>query len=126
MDFILTYPSWFLILCILTGAGYALLLYYREHLLAEIPKWLKISIAAARFIVVSVICFLLLEPLVKTEIRKKEKPVIVIAQDNSSSLLLGPDSTYYKDEYRTQINELQEKLAEDFEVRSYTIGEEIK
>lgn len=126
MKIILTYPAWYILLCLLIGAAYSGLLYFREKQLPDASVWLKRAIASARFLVVALIAFLLLQPLVKSENRRVEKPVIAIAQDNSESLLIAPDSSFYKTEYLTRLNELKEKLSEKYEVKTYTIGASVR
>lgn len=83
-------------------------------------------LALLRFVAVTVLAIFLLKPLIRTVDRIVEKPIIVIAQDNSSSLVLGPDSSYYKNEYPTQLNELAASFSEDYEVRTYTFGADVE
>lgn len=79
-----------------------------------------------RFIVVSILAFLLLEPLIRFDKKTIEKPVIVIAQDNSESLTIGADSVEVSTNHENKIKELQKALELDFEVQTYTIGSEIR
>ena len=118
-------PIWYSIFCLLTGIGYALLLYYREKKLIEVKFWLKWLLAAFRFLVVSILAFLLLSPLLKTIFREVEKPVIVVAQDNSESIVIGKDSSYYRIEYKQKLNSFIQKLSEKYEVRTYAFGDKI-
>jgi len=116
-------PSWLSVFCLLLGVFYALLLYYKSKI--EIPKYFKIAIALTRFLVVSFIAFLLLNPLLKSLVRTIEKPVIVIAQDNSTSIVLNKDSTFYHTKYKESLFNLTEKLKDKFDVQLYTFGENI-
>jgi hypothetical protein len=124
-NIVTSYPAWFIIFCILAGLVYAFVLYYRERKLEELPKWLRYIMAFFRFLVVTIIAFLLLSPLLKTELRETEKPVIVIAQDNSESIVLSKDSAFYRNEYRQKLNKLAEELGDKYEVRRYTFGDRI-
>ena len=81
--------------------------------------------AFLRFLLVAILAFLLLSPFIKTLFNKVEKPVIIIAQDNTSSILLNKDSAFYKTTYLEQLNTLKSSLAEKFEVKSYTFGENV-
>lgn len=54
-----------------------------------------------------------------------EKPLIIIAQDNSSSLTLNKDSAFYKTAYLTQLKELKDQLSKDFEVKAFTYGDKV-
>ncbi|MEN8224523.1 MAG: hypothetical protein ABFS05_04110, partial [Bacteroidota bacterium] len=117
-------PSWYVLLCVLSGALAAMILYYRERK-SEFPLWLKWLLGINRFVIVSLLAFLLLSPLLKLLDRYTEKPIIVFAQDNSASLLLNEDSSYYQNEYIRQLNAVVEELAEDYELSLFTFGEEV-
>lgn len=118
-------PLWFSVFCLLAGIAYASLLYYHDTKLVEVKSWLKWLLASFRFIVISVLAFLLLSPLLKTIFREVEKPVVVVAQDNSESLVIGKDSTFYRNEYKQKLNSFIQKLSEKYEVRTYSFGEKI-
>jgi hypothetical protein len=116
-------PLWLSVFCLLLGVFYSLILYYKSKI--EIPKYFKIGIAVTRFIVVAFLAFLLLNPLLKSLVRTIEKPVIVIAQDNSESLVLNKDSAFYNAKYKEHLLSFAEKLKEKFEVQLYIFGEKI-
>jgi hypothetical protein len=82
--------------------------------------------AAFRFLSVSILAFLLLSPLIKSVTREVEKPVIIVAQDNSQSLILGKDSAFYKNDYKTKLKKLIDELGDKYEVRSYSFGDKVK
>jgi hypothetical protein len=115
-------PAWFLILCLLIAAGYAAALYFREKR-TEMSAALRSALAAIRFLAVFLIAFLLLSPFVRTITRGREKPLIIIAQDNSGSVALNPDSAYYRGEYLQALDELSIDLSYNFEVKRMTFGE---
>jgi hypothetical protein len=126
MNIVTEYPWWFLSFCIIAGAGYAGILYYRDKKLQEVSIWLIRAMAAFRFLVVTIIAFLLLSPLLKTVERSVEKPVIIIAQDNSESLIAGKDSSFYKKEYKEKLSELISGLSDKYEVRTYSFADKVK
>ena len=78
-----------------------------------------------RFLIISVISFLLLSPLLKTIIRNTEKPIIIIAQDNSESIIAGNDSVFYFENYLAGFNDLSKKLEGKYDVRNFIFGENI-
>lgn len=82
--------------------------------------------AIVRFLIITVITFLLLSPLIRTIKRTVEKPVVVIAQDNSESLIAGKDSSFYKKEYKEKLQKLINKLADKYDVRMYSFADKIK
>ena len=126
MDFniITGLPSWYILICIFSGILASMILYFRERK-SELPVWLKRLLGVNRFVIVTLVAFLLLSPLLKMISRHSEKPIIVVAHDNSMSLVMGSDSSYYRAEYLEQLNEVLEELSNDYELRLFTFGEEI-
>ncbi len=125
IDIITGYPSWYLILCIFAGILASLFLYYKDSK-NEFPVWLKRLLGVVRFFIVALLAFLLLSPLLKKTSRYSEKPIIIIAQDNSLSIKLNKDSLYYLNEYTGQLNHLVGQFDESYEVRLFTYGENVR
>src|SRR5690606_7523797 len=119
MSIITEAPYWFILLCLLSGVIYAGALYFRDRFNRTYGTPLATLLGVLRFMCVSLLAFFLLKPLIKTINRTVEKPVIVIAQDNSESLVVGKDSLFYKGEYLSQLNELTKQFGEDYDVRTY-------
>jgi hypothetical protein len=83
------YSPWFILLCLLAGLGYSWLLYQKK---SPWSKKVNQLLAAGRFILVAVLCFLLLGPFIKNFKNYIEKPVMVFAIDNSQSVGIGSDT----------------------------------
>src|SRR6185369_6119028 len=119
-------PLWFTLLCLLFGAAYAFILYRNDKSLSEIQPWLKKLMTALRFLLISLLACLLLTPLIKTISRDKEKPIVIIAQDNSESIVINKDSAFYKRNYPAKLNELMDKLKKKYEVKTVSWGDQLK
>lgn len=78
------FPLYFSIFCIIIGVSFAFLLYNSEKKI--ISKLLKGVLFSIRTVLISILCYFLLNPIVKTETRIYEKPIIIIAQDCSESV----------------------------------------
>ncbi|MEZ5198151.1 MAG: hypothetical protein R2764_17710 [Bacteroidales bacterium] len=115
------YSLWFIIICLLLGVAYAIILYYHENK-NEYSLILKWVMAVFRTITISIIAFLLLNPLLKITSRSLEKPVIVFVQDNTASIVTGADSAFYRNEYPQQINEFINDLSGSYTLNKYTFG----
>lgn len=115
-------PIWFSLLCLLAGAAYALVLYYRDKRMKEAPPLWRRLMGVLRFLTVSLLAFLLLSPLLKMTSREVEKPVLVVALDNSESLLLNKDSAFYRKGFPEQMKALIDRLSEKYDVRTYSFG----
>lgn len=125
-NLVLEYPSWALLICPVLGLIFALALYYRDRRLYDLSRGIRIFLAALRFAAVTIIAFFLLEPLIRQFKTELEEPVVVVAIDNSSSLLLNKDSA----KTRSAINELTSVALKDFsgkfETVVYTFGQDVE
>lgn len=117
------YPLWFILFCVALGGIYALVLYIKNNKLKEFSVNLIRLIAALRFLTVTTLGFLLLSPFIKQLDRIVEKPIVIIALDNSESIALTKDSASVKKKYIQQIAEFKSELESDFELSLYTFGE---
>lgn len=119
------YPAWFLIFCVLLGAGYAALLYYRDNTFREQPRTVTIIMAALRFLAVTLLAILLLSPLLKSLLVETKKPVVVLAQDVSESVAVDLNGTAL-DTYKQQWQALKDGLSADYEVHELAFGDEVR
>ena len=119
-------PLWLTVFCLLVGLVYATVLYYKEQKLDDLRKGILYLLFSLRFFLVFILSFLLLSPLLKTIFRELEDPIIVFAQDNSSSLSFGKDSSFYKNTYHQEVQQLIAELKKDFDVRTYIFGEKVE
>ncbi|AMR31889.1 hypothetical protein A0256_10875 [Mucilaginibacter sp. PAMC 26640] len=78
-----TFSGWWIPACLLLGLLYAWLMYRSPVQLAKLPRNI---LFAVRTVVVAVLALLLVSPLIKTVSYQPQKPVILIAQDNSESI----------------------------------------
>ncbi len=120
-------PYWLLV-CVLAGVLYALVLYYRETHFTEAgqkPKWWLYALAVVRAVVVFFIAALLLSPLLKLVNHETEKPIILLAQDNSASI-----GMHFKQQdsaaYTSNFNKLRDALSKNYEVKTYLVGSKVR
>lgn len=119
MNLIFTYSPWLVLLCIGCGLLYAGVLYFKDKRLNELSKtWVR-ALALMRFLAVTILALLLLEPLFETTKSTSEKPVIAIIQDNSESVVFNKDSLFIKNEYLNSLNKLKSVLSDKYEVVNY-------
>ncbi|MEO6132059.1 MAG: hypothetical protein ABIQ02_09430, partial [Saprospiraceae bacterium] len=119
------YPSWYLLLCLILGAGASVLLYYKDKTFNDQPVWLRYLMAIIRGLVVTVLSSLLLAPLLKLLQNRAEPPVIILAQDQSASIrsaLSKIDST----KYAKSLEDLYTNLSRKYVVHRIGFGQEIK
>ncbi|MFZ4547259.1 MAG: hypothetical protein ACOYN4_07485 [Bacteroidales bacterium] len=121
---ITSYPIWLVPLCILAGTLYSALFYYRKRENDFSPLTTKI-LAIIRGITISLIAFLLLAPLLKSTFRYTEKPIVLLALDNSASIAIGKDSSFYKNEFSENFRKLAKNLSKKYDVQTYTFGDKV-
>ncbi|HRH65932.1 MAG TPA: hypothetical protein PLU53_06520 [Bacteroidia bacterium] len=118
-------PLWWLILCFILGLGYAFLLYKNEKSLESLSVWIKRLLFAFRTLVVTLLAFLLLTPLIKINSKETEKPILILAQDNTKSILINKDSSFYKNEYPVSVNSFLEALRDKYEIKTISWGDRV-
>ena len=119
------YPTWYIILCVLLGLAYATALYFGNTTFREQSKRLNWVLGVLRFLTVTFLAILLLSPLLKSIVREVKKPVIVLAQDQSESVIEGISDDQQKD-YQTAFDQLSDDLSKDYEVKKYAFGNEVR
>jgi hypothetical protein len=125
MSIISDAPGWLIALCLVAGIVYAGALYFRDRFNRTYGSKLAALLGFLRFCSISIIALFLMKPLIKIINRDVEKPIIVIAQDNSESLVIGKDSVYYKNEYLQQLRNLTNQFGEDYEIHTYNFGSKV-
>ncbi len=75
---------------------------------------------------VSLLAFLLLGPMIRTLTREVEKPVVIVALDESQSIINTRDSASLKQTYQAAISSLQDGLKGTYEVRSVGFGDHVR
>jgi hypothetical protein len=101
-----------------------MILYYKE-VKNEFSVTLKWFLAVFRTIAITLISFLLLNPMLKSTTRHSEKPIIIFAQDNSQSIVSGNDSAYYRNQYNEKIKSMLEGISSTYIIDKFTFGEAI-
>ncbi|WP_027303322.1 hypothetical protein [Rudanella lutea] len=95
MNVIFQSSPWWVLVCLLVGALYAAALYQplparlSTGVSDSVSFWdrnVRYALAAVRFLVVSLLCFLLVNPLIRSVQTLTEKPKVVLAVDNSESV----------------------------------------
>jgi len=121
------YPAWFIILCVLLGAVYALLLYYNDKTFSEktgVSHIRQALMGTFRFLAVTFLAILLMSPFIRNRSTQKFKPIVALVVDNSESIKngLGKDTV----EYKKKIRALADKLADKYEVTQFSAGGQLR
>ncbi len=111
------------IACILLGCLYAWVLYRKNN---KLTKNLKYILTILRLVVVTLISYLLFAPLFKQISYTLEKPIIVIANDNSISVSQLKPSNFNQKKYEEDLQHLADKLSEKYDVKTYSFSDSVK
>lgn len=87
---------------------------------------MKVVHIVLRVLVLGILALLLINPYVRYRSSVVEQPLVVLAHDNSASVVLGKDSTFFKTDYQDRFNAFREALGRDFQVHEYLFGQEVR
>jgi len=118
-------PGWLILFCLFIAAAYSIVLYFRERK-NEFSVILRVFLGIIRFLAVFIISFMLLSPFFRSITKVKEKPVIILALDNSQSVGLVADSAVYRGQFLDEMDDLAAELGKIAEPRRYLFGEELR
>jgi hypothetical protein len=107
------------------GFLFAFAMYYKDKRFGEQSQKLNRILAGLRFVSVTIICLLLLDPVMRASVTEKKVPIVVLAQDNSESVLQSMDPKE-KADYQQKMDVLRKKLSSKFEVKEFSFGQEVK
>ena len=118
-------PFWMYLVAAGMGIAFALLLYFKNKK-QHYGKPLTVVLFVLRALIGGVVTMLLFNPYIRQKVSKVEQPIVVLAHDNSASIVLSKDSMYYKESYPTQIAAFEESLKKNFQVDEYLFGQEVR
>lgn len=122
-NFFTTASVFTLLACLILGCLYAWLLYGANK---SLKKSLKYVLTALRILVVTTIAWLLFAPLVKRISYTPEKPIIVLAHDNSISVAQIKPAGFNQQKYQQDLQKLTDQLSSKYEVRTYSFSDSVK
>ena len=114
------YSLWWIIPILIFAIAISWFVYFYKQ--KSFSKKQSIILFSLRSIAIFLLLFLLLNPMVKKKTNQIEKPIIVVAQDNSTSIIKTKDSLFYKNDYLNSLTSLSKSLSKEFEVKLYSFG----
>ncbi|MFN0202478.1 MAG: hypothetical protein ACKVTZ_13215 [Bacteroidia bacterium] len=125
MTFGFTYsPYWILPICLL-AAFFTWIMYRRTG--DELPVLPRILLSLFRFIVLSTLGILLLEPIFSSMSKLKFPPIVVFLQDASESIVLQKDANFMNTTYKDKLKKLLKDFPEEeYIVEGYRFDKDLK
>jgi hypothetical protein len=117
-------PGW-IALVVLAGSAYAFWLYFVDIRRNSGKRWLLWLMFALRFLFVTIIAFLLLSPMIRMKEKVVEKPLVIIGADNTESIRMIADSSFYRTKWPAMLDDLRKKLASKADVQVFSVGEKV-
>ncbi len=120
------YPLWMYLLCFVLGALYAYILYKKDKRLTEFTKSIIRVLVVLRILSVAFIAALLLAPLVKYLSKNIEPPILILAQDYSSSMTMIADSSFYLNDFEENLSDFKKEMNQTFKVDHFYFAGDFK
>lgn len=108
--------------CLLSGSFFAWLLYGQP---SALNKRLNLILAISRALSLSLMLWLLFSPLIRQISYTLEKPIVIIAQDNSQSVGTFIPAGFNASAYQKNLQQLSKDLSEQYDVRPYSFGDQV-
>lgn len=107
------------------GMAFAAVLYFRNRR-QHYGKPLTIILFALRTLIGGIVTLLLFNPYIRQRVSVVEQPTVVLAHDNSASIVLSKDSSFFKTEYPERLTAFREALHHDFQADEYLFGQDVR
>jgi len=114
--------GWWVPVCLILGLLYAWLLYRQP---VSLGKNFKLGLAAIRAVVVFIIAMLLVSPLIKTAKYSPQKPLVLIAQDNSSSINTFKPTGFNAAQLANNLSKLKQELGDKYDVQEFNFSKDL-
>lgn len=114
--------GWWVPVCLILGISYAWLLYRQP---VNLGKNFRLWLTVLRALVVFVIAMLLVSPLVKTIKYDPQKPLVLIAQDNSSSINTFKPAGFSSAQFISDLAKLKQQLGDQYDVQEFNFSKDL-
>lgn len=118
-------PYYFFFLFSIVSFIISWLFYKKDKKDNYLPKSTLYLLFSLRWLTFCFLSFILMNPKFIKSQEVEEKPILLFAQDNSSSIKSNSDSTYFKNSYQDTIKKYLALLANNYDVETVTFGDKI-
>jgi hypothetical protein len=101
----------------------SLLLYYKNKKNTEVPKKVVYFLFTLRFLSLTIISLFLLSIFLKQLKNETQNPLILVAIDNSSSMVMQKDSLEIKKDLLLKLELFKKNISKKFEIKSLLFGD---
>ncbi len=118
-------PIYVFFVSIAIGFALTIFLYNKERKQNYLSSKSLLILFILRWITFILLSIFLLRPKIIKSESVEEKPILLLAQDNSKSILSNEDSTFYMNFYEDSIKSQFEELKEFYDLRTCVFGQKI-
>ncbi|MGE4288995.1 MAG: hypothetical protein AB7E36_09915 [Salinivirgaceae bacterium] len=120
---VFTQTPWWILLLLVAAAVSIFWLYFKNKN-TGLDKSKRYFLATLRSISLLLVIFLLMHPVLRTQKRHKQQPILLVAVDNSQSMISSSDSIFVKDSLPKLLKNQVNPLAANFTVDWLQFGEQ--
>jgi len=113
-----------LLIGIPAAAAIAWWLYSSPTVKSQLKQWQRAVLILMRFLSVAAIVLTLANISFNSAITHRQRPIVVVACDNSASMAMNADSAWIKHDFPQQINDLCNKIKSKFDICRINFAEE--
>ncbi|MBS1500528.1 MAG: hypothetical protein JST32_00600 [Bacteroidetes bacterium] len=118
-----TVSGWWTLVCLLLGLLYSWLMYRQP---VNLGKNARRLLSLFRALAVFVLSFLLVSPLIRSVAYEPQKPLILVAQDNSESIRLFKPPGFEPGQFVGDLDKLKKDLGDKYDVREFNFEATLK
>ncbi|MBS1524640.1 MAG: hypothetical protein JST19_03260 [Bacteroidetes bacterium] len=118
-----TVSGWWTLVCLLLGVLYAWLMYRQPVGLGKSARHL---LSVFRALAVFILAFLLVSPLIRSVAYDPQKPLILVAQDNSESIRLFKPAGFEAGQFVNNLARLKQELGDGYDLREFNFAGVLK
>src|SRR3569833_4218443 len=118
-----TVSGWWTPVCLLLGLLYAWLMNQKP---TKQDKPVRYGLFAARTIAVFILGFLLISPQVKSTTYTPQKPLVLIAEDNSQSINTFKQADFNAGQLVNDLSKLKQDLGDKYDVSLFHFGRDLR
>jgi hypothetical protein len=124
MELIFSHSPWYILLIVVLAAALSWLMYRgTRDLLPLLPR---VFLGIFRFVVLTLVGILLLEPLLNASKKITSQPIVAVLQDVSESIVVQKDSAFARNEYPGMLNSFLGSFNEqDYTLDYYTFSSDL-
>ncbi|MBI2721199.1 MAG: hypothetical protein HYX39_03380 [Bacteroidetes bacterium] len=115
-------PWYYVIICLACGAIFSGFLYFKNKRNTDVSNNILIILTGLRFLSCTLIAFLLLNIFIKQLKNETQTPTILLAIDNSQSIVAAQDSNFIRKEFIKNLDDVKNNINKNYTLKTILFG----